>query len=75
MDSAIRALASDRYKSLINATYDVKGSGGGQYPLTLDAPGTAVDSEMFGASFPRMDFTTNIAGGDLHVKGGSVLRS
>ncbi len=65
---AIRALASERYKSRINATYDVKGSGGGRYPLTLDATGTAVDSEMFGASFPRMDFTTNIAGGDLHVK-------
>ena len=65
---AIRALASDRYKSRINATYDVKGSGGGRYPLTLDATGSAVDSEMFGASFPRMDFTTNIAGGDLHVK-------
>jgi len=65
---AIRALASDRYKSRINATYDVKGSGGGPSPLTLDATGTAVDSEMFGASFPRMDFTTNIAGGNLHVK-------
>ena len=65
---AIRALASDRYRSRINATFDVKGSGGGRYPLTLDATGTVVDSEMFGASFPRMDFTTNIAGGDLHVK-------
>ena len=65
---AIRAFASDRYKSRINATYDVKGSGGGRYPLTIDATGTAVDSEMFGASFPRMAFTTNIAGGDLHVK-------
>jgi hypothetical protein len=65
---AIRAFASDRYKSRINATYDVKGSGGGRYPLTIGATGTAVDSEIFGASFPRMDFTTNIAGGDLHVK-------
>jgi autotransporter translocation and assembly factor TamB len=65
---AIRAFASERYKSRINATYDVKGSGGGRYPLTIDATGTAVDSEIFGASFPRMDFTTNIAGGDLHVK-------
>jgi autotransporter translocation and assembly factor TamB len=65
---AIRALASDRYRSRLNATYDVKGSGGGQYPLTIDATGTAVDSEMFGASFPRMDFTANIGGGDLHVK-------
>jgi autotransporter translocation and assembly factor TamB len=65
---AVRALATERYRSRINATYSVTGSGGGRYPLTLDVSGTAVDSEMFGASFPRMDFTTNIAGGDLHVK-------
>jgi autotransporter translocation and assembly factor TamB len=65
---AIRAIATDRFRSRINATYDLKGSGGGRYPLTIDATGTAVDSEIFGASFPRMDFTTNIAGGDLHVK-------
>ena len=56
--SRIPALADDRYRSRVNATFDVKGSGGGRYPLTLDATGTAVDSEMFGASFPRLDFTT-----------------
>ena len=65
---AVRALSTERYRSRINATYSITGSGGGRYPLTIDATGTAVDSEMFGASFPRMDFTTNIAGGDLHVK-------
>ncbi len=65
---AIRALASERYRSRITATYTINGSGGGRYPLTIDATGTAVDSEIFGASFPRMDFTTHIGGGDLHVK-------
>jgi hypothetical protein len=64
----ITALAADRYRSRVNASFDVKGSGGGRYPLTLDATGTVVESEMFGASFPRLDFTTNLAGGDAHVK-------
>ena len=62
----ITALAADRYKSRVNATFDVKGSGGGaRYPLAIDATGTVVDSEMFGASFPRLDFTTNLGGGDI----------
>jgi hypothetical protein len=65
---AIPAIATSRYQSRVNATYMVKGSGGGRFPLTLDASGTAIDSEMFGASFPRMDFVTSIAAGDLHVK-------
>jgi hypothetical protein len=64
----ITALAVDRYRSSINATFDVSGSGGGAYPLTLDATGTATNSELFGASFARLDFTTNIAGGSAHVK-------
>jgi hypothetical protein len=64
----IRALAAQRYQSRLNATFDVKGSGGGsQYPLALDATGTIVDSEMFGARFPRLDFTTRIAGGDISI--------
>ena len=64
----ITALAADRYRSRVNATFDVKGSGGGaRYPLVLDATGTVVDSEMFDASFPRLDFTTNLADGDLTV--------
>lgn len=65
---AIRALATERFRSRVNATFDVKGSGGGRYPLTLDATGTAVDSELFGATFPRLDFTTRFAGGDAQVR-------
>jgi hypothetical protein len=64
---AIKAIAVDRFKSRIDATFDVTGSGGGRYPLTLDATGTAVDSEIFGARVPHMDFTANIAGGDAKI--------
>ena len=64
-----RARRRQRYRSRINATFDVNGQGGGRYPLTLDATGTAVDSEMFGASFPRLDFTTNLGGGDAARQG------
>ena len=65
---AFPALAADRFRSRINATFDLKGSGGGPYPLTLDATGTAIDSEFFGATIPRLDFTTSFAGGDAKVQ-------
>ena len=66
---SIAVLQEARFRSRLNTTFDVKGSGGGvTYPLTLDATGTAVDSEIFGASFPRMDYTTNFGGGDLRVR-------
>jgi hypothetical protein len=64
----IAALKAERYRSRINGSFDVKGEGGGTYPLTLDATGTLNDSEMFGASFPRLDYTTSLASEDLHVR-------
>lgn len=64
----IDALATDRYSSRVNGTFDVSGSGGGRYPLTLDATGTLVDSMLFGATFPRMEFAANLAGGDARVR-------
>ena len=64
----ISALTTDRFRSTISGTFDVTGSGGGRYPLTLDATGTVVDSQMFGATFPRLDFTTTFAGGDARVR-------
>jgi hypothetical protein len=64
---AVPALSADRFRSTINSTFDVTGSGGGRYPLTLDATGTATGSEMFGATFPRLDFTAKLGGGDVHV--------
>ena len=61
-------LTPDRYQSRISAEFDLTGRGGGRHPLTLDATGTAIDSQMFGATFPRLDFTTSLAGGDARVK-------
>ena len=63
----IQALATDRYRSTVNGTFDVTGSGGGRYPLALDVTSTLVDSSMFGATFPRLDVTTMIAGGNIRV--------
>jgi autotransporter translocation and assembly factor TamB len=67
-DFSIRALTDERFRSQINGTFDVKGQGGGRYPLELDATGTAVDSELFSATWPRLDFTARFAGGDATVK-------
>jgi hypothetical protein len=64
----ITAIATERYKSSLNATFEVTGSGGGRYPLTLNASGTLVDSEMFGATFPRLDLNTSFANGDAQVR-------
>jgi uncharacterized protein involved in outer membrane biogenesis len=64
----IAAIATDRYRSVVNGTFDATGSGGGRYPLTLDVTGTLVDSQLFGAAFPRMDVATNLAGGDLRAR-------
>jgi hypothetical protein len=63
----IKALAADRYSSRVNGSFDVSGSGGGRYPLTLDVTGTLVDSSMFGATFPRLEVMTNLAAGDIRV--------
>lgn len=65
---AIRMLAEDRFASRVNATFGIQGSGGGRYPLTLDASGTIAESELFGASVSRFDFTTHIGGGDAQVQ-------
>ena len=64
----IQAIAVDRYRSVVNGPFDVSGSGGGRYPLTLDVTGTLVDSHLFDATFPRMDVTTNLAGGHMRVR-------
>jgi autotransporter translocation and assembly factor TamB len=63
----IPALDAEKYQSRLNADFDVKGSGGGRFPLMLDASGTVVDSEIFHAQTPRFQFTTNLAQGNAHV--------
>ena len=64
---AVRLLTEERFRSRVNGMFDVKGSGGGRYPLAIDATGTAVDSELFGATFPRLEFSTQLGGGDLRA--------
>jgi translocation-and-assembly-module (TAM) inner membrane subunit TamB-like protein/AsmA-like protein len=63
----IAALNAPKYHSSISGDFDVKGSGGGQYPMALDASGTLVDSTIFGAMTPRFQFTTNLATGDARI--------
>jgi hypothetical protein len=63
----IPALDAPKYQSTITGDFDVTGSGGGRYPLMLDASGTLVNSEILGASTPRFQFTTMLAGGDAHI--------
>jgi len=64
----ITALEADRYQSNLNASFTVKGSGGGRYPLNLDASGTLTDSQLFGATLPRMDVGARLAGTDMDVR-------
>ena len=63
----IPALDMAKYQSRLNGDLDVKGSGGGRYPLTLDANGTLVDSEILRTQAPRFQFTTNFAEGNAHI--------
>ena len=67
----IKTLMEERFKSRISGTFTVTGSGGGRYPLTLDASGVLADSELFGASVPVMNVSTRIADSTLqaHVVG------
>ena len=64
----IQALAQDRYRSSVSGRFDVTGSGGGRYPLMLDATGTLVDSTLFGASFPLMNVNASLSDGNARIK-------
>src|SRR5262249_48361861 len=64
----IPLLEQERFKSCVNGIFTVNGSGGGQYPLSLDARGTMTDSDLFGAKVARMDVATQFGNGDAHVK-------
>jgi hypothetical protein len=63
----IAALTEDRYRSRIDANVDVTGRGGGTIPLSIDAVATIVDSEVLGASVPRLDVAAQLSDGDLWV--------
>ena len=64
----IAALADERYRSRVNATFEVRGAAGGKEPLSIDAAGTLVDTSVFEARIPRMDFDAQIGNGDAHIK-------
>ncbi len=64
----IRAIAGDRFKSRVNGTFSVTGSGGGRSPLVLDASGALVDTSLFGATFPRLTVKSSIKNGDAAVQ-------
>ena len=68
-----RILEEDRFDSRIDATFDLKGSGGGRYPFTLDGTGTAMDSTLFGATFPRLDVGAHFADGDMSARAEGVF--
>ena len=64
----VPALTTERYRGTVNGPFDMTGSGGGSYPLTLDVTGTLVDSQLFGASVPRMNVTTHLGEGNVRVR-------
>ena len=64
----IRAIADDRFKSRVNGTFTLSGTGGGRYPLALEIAGVLVDTAMFGAAFPHLTFETSLKGGNAAVK-------
>lgn len=56
----LSALAADRYRSAINGTVSVDGSGTSLETLALTARGTLVDSQLFGGRLPQMAFDTSL---------------
>jgi autotransporter translocation and assembly factor TamB len=64
----IAALSEDRYRSVVNGSFAVNGSGTRLEQMVLDARGTLVDSSLFGGQVPRLAFDTHLAGQALSVK-------
>ena len=54
----IAALSQDRYRSHVNGTFAVNGTGTQVDQLVLDARGTLVDSTLFNGQVPRLVFDT-----------------
>jgi autotransporter translocation and assembly factor TamB len=64
----IAALNTPRYDSRVNTTFDVKGSGASSATaaaMHLDATGTATDSQIFGATLPKMAYEAHLADNGL----------
>ena len=61
----ITALMKPEYDSRINTAFDVRGSGTTADAMTVDASGTATDSEIFGGTLPRMAYEAHLANNSL----------
>ncbi len=59
----IAALARPEYDSLVNTTFDVKGSGVPGTVTRVDATGTATDSRVFGAAVPTVAYDVHLVSG------------
>ena len=62
----IPALTTDRYRGTINGPFDMTGSGGGKYPLTLDVTGTLVFTTL--VTFRERRFTQRACHSSLHLQ-------
>ncbi len=63
----VPSLASDRYKSDINAQLAAKGAGTTPAEMTVDANGAITDTTVMGGRIARLDFTANIADNNAQV--------
>lgn len=70
----IVALDKPEYASRINTTFDVKGSGTIAETMTVDATGTAISSEVFGGTLPRMEYEAHLAQNSLRGRANGEFR-
>jgi autotransporter translocation and assembly factor TamB len=64
----VPALATDRYKSTINAHIVANGRGTTPQEMQLTARGSLTDTTIMGGSIPQLDFDASLADDTAHVK-------
>ncbi|MQA30863.1 MAG: hypothetical protein GEU82_13695, partial [Luteitalea sp.] len=64
----VPALASDQYKSVLNAQITATGSGTAAGELDVKATGSLTDSSVMGGQIPRVDFDAAVADDSAQVK-------
>ena len=65
----IAALDKPDYESRVNGSFDVTGSGTTLAETTLDATGTLIDTDFWGARFPQLDYEAHLDRNALTAKG------
>lgn len=63
----VPALASDQYKSILNAHITAKGSGTTPEQMNVTASGTVTDSTVMGGQIPQVAFDATMANDTAHV--------